>query len=367
MPYNSARMADDKKKDAKGPPKKDAKPEGGGSDTVTVIVGLTIFLVFVAYVLSGKSLSSGEPVPSWSELLSGERAPEGSPWRDDGGGDGAAIGAGTEIVNSGEAVVRLDLSGAAVVGEQPERAKGVVKQGPVEAFGRTWYFVDYEEAPDGWVESTAITDEVGKYTAFHIVPIVFDFLRPLAIGLALALGLLVAILWWKASKEEAVAEKRAAEAHRLYLERTGRAAPLAGKGLATAPVAGDAPANLPTDGGFPAEWGAPSAKPPRENERWLHVKSLLTSASTSDWRQAIIEADIMLEDMLRAIGYDGVTIGDMLKNVDPADFVTLDKAWEAHKVRNQIAHRGMDFRVDRNDAERVIRLYEEVFGEFHYL
>jgi hypothetical protein len=75
----------------------------------------------------------------------------------------------------------------------------------------------------------------------------------------------------------------------------------------------------------------------------------------------------MLEDMLRAIGYDGVTIGDMLKNVDPADFVTLDKAWEAHKVRNQIAHRGMDFRVDRNDAERVIRLYEEVFGEFHYL
>jgi hypothetical protein len=360
-------MADDKKKDAKGPPKKDAKPAdgGGGTDTLSRIIGLVVVLVLVAYLLSGKNLASDE-APTWGELLSGEGAPAGSPLYGATGGPEGELAAGTEVVNTEDATVRVDLSAAARAGEQPARAKGKVRQGPVEAFGREWYFVDYEEAPDGWVESSQITDEVGKYTAFHIVPIVFDFLRPLAIGLALAVGIGVAAVWWRSRREEEMGERRAAEAHRAYLERTGRAAPVASN-LASAAGRGDAPANLPGDGAVPVEWGAPVAKPPRENERWVHVKALLTSAATSDWRQAIIEADIMLEEMLRAIGYDGVTIGDMLKNVDPADFVTLDKAWEAHKVRNQIAHRGLDFRVDRGDAERVIKLYEDVFREFNYL
>lgn len=358
-------MADDKKKDAKGPPKKDDKPSGGGGiDTLSLIIGLVLALVFVAYILSGKNLASGE-APTWGELLSGEgRAPEGSPLSDEGGPSGA-LAAGTAVVNTEEATVRVGLSTPGVAGTQPERAKGLVRQGPLEAFGREWYFVDYEEAPDGWVEAGQITDEVGKYTAFHILPILFDFLRPLAIGLAIAVGIGVVAVWWRARREEEVGEKRAAEAHRAYLERTGRAAPVTSN-LAAAPY-GATPANLPTGDGFPPEWGAPVARAPKENERWAHVKALLASAATSDWRQAIIEADIMLEEMLRAIGYDGVTIGDMLKNVDPADFVTLDKAWEAHKVRNQIAHRGMDFRVDRGDAERVIKLYEDVFREFNYL
>lgn len=356
-------MADDKKKDAK----KDAKPAegGGGADALTIVLGLVVALVFVAYVLSGHNISSGEPLPSWGELLSGRHAPEGSPLNPDtAAAPGEPIAVGSTVVNSEEAIVRVDLSGGARAGVQDLRAKGVVRQGPVAAFGKQWYFVDYEEAPDGWVDAASVTENVGTYTALHIVPIAFDFLRPIAIGLAVAVGLLLVSLWLKSAKLEEIAERRAAEAYRDYLERNGRAVP--------APVAaaalGDAPADLPTgDGGLPLEWGAPTSAPPRENERWAHVRALLSSAATSDWRQAIIEADIMLEEMLRAIGYDGVSIGDMLKNVDPADFLTLDKAWEAHKIRNQIAHRGMDFRVDRTDAERVIKLYESVFREFNYL
>lgn len=363
-------MADDKKKDAKGPPKKDAKPAegGGGVDTLGLVIGLVLALVFVAYVLSGRNLSAGDDMPSWGELLSGEHAPEGSPFNPGTRGAGEAIETGATVVNAEEVTVRVDLTVAAIAGHQDARAKGVTKQGPTTAFGQEWYFVDYEEAPDGWVAASSITPNVGTYTALHIVPILLDFFRPIAIGLALAVGVLTASLWWKGQKQERVGERRAAEAYRAYLERHGRAP--ATPSAAVAAGNGAAPMDLPTDAaGIPAEWGwgTPTVKPPRENERWVHIRALLGSAATSDWRQAIIEADIMLEEMLRAIGYDGVTIGDMLKNVDPADFLTLEKAWEAHKVRNQIAHRGMDFRVDRNDAERVIKMYEDVFREFNYL
>src|SRR5690349_9977407 len=41
------------------------------------------------------------------------------------------------------------------------------------------------------------------------------------------------------------------------------------------------------------------------NPRWAHIESLMASENPSDWRQAIIEADILLDDMLMRQGYAG--------------------------------------------------------------
>src|SRR3989344_1602170 len=97
--------------------------------------------------------------------------------------------------------------------------------------------------------------------------------------------------------------------------------------------------------------------------RWEHIESLIESPTDSDWRQAIIEADIMLDDLLRARGYPGATIGERLKHVDPAKLVSLNDAWEAHKVRNEIAHQGSAFKISEHAAHRAIARYENVFHE----
>lgn len=103
------------------------------------------------------------------------------------------------------------------------------------------------------------------------------------------------------------------------------------------------------------------------NPRWLHIEELAGSMNPSDWRSAIIEADIMLDDMLTRQGYDGESIGEKLKVVEPSDFNTLDDAWEAHKVRNQIAHEGSAFDLSEMLARRTIARYESVFREFKML
>lgn len=100
------------------------------------------------------------------------------------------------------------------------------------------------------------------------------------------------------------------------------------------------------------------------NPRWAHIQGLMESLNPSDWRQAIIEADIMLGDMLTRQGYRGASIGDQLKQVDPADFDTLQDAWDAHKVRNDIAHQGSSFDLSQVLAQRTIAKYERVFREF---
>ncbi len=101
--------------------------------------------------------------------------------------------------------------------------------------------------------------------------------------------------------------------------------------------------------------------------RWLHIETLTGGERPSEWREAIIEADIMLEDMLTRQGYTGDGVGEKLKHVERSDFNTLDDAWEAHKVRNQIAHEGSSFDLSETLARRTIARYEAVFREFGIL
>lgn len=95
--------------------------------------------------------------------------------------------------------------------------------------------------------------------------------------------------------------------------------------------------------------------------RWQHIQSLMQEESPSAWREAITEADIMLDDVLTERGLPGDTLGEKLK---AGDFRTLNDAWEAHKVRNQIAHEGSLFDLTDTLAKRTIQRYESVFREF---
>jgi len=106
---------------------------------------------------------------------------------------------------------------------------------------------------------------------------------------------------------------------------------------------------------------------PEKNERWEKITTHVNSENPSDWRLAIIEADIMLGELLDAQGYHGDTIGDKLKSIEKSDFTTLDAAWEAHKVRNRIAHSGSDFILTQREARRIVSLFEAVFREFEVI
>jgi hypothetical protein len=104
---------------------------------------------------------------------------------------------------------------------------------------------------------------------------------------------------------------------------------------------------------------AAHAEEETEHHRWKHVMELIESPTDSDWRQAIIEADIILDDALTHDGYVGQSVGEKLKAVDGRT-VWLQEAWEAHKVRNDIAHRGSAYVLTDHHAYRAIQRYETV-------
>ncbi len=101
-----------------------------------------------------------------------------------------------------------------------------------------------------------------------------------------------------------------------------------------------------------------------KSKRFLVVEKHMASDNSAEWRLAVMEADALLEEMVKRMGYEGTTLGEMLKNIERSDFNTLDDAWEAHKIRNQIAHQGSSFLLTKREAKRVTQLYEKVFREF---
>lgn len=105
------------------------------------------------------------------------------------------------------------------------------------------------------------------------------------------------------------------------------------------------------------------AETTRDHSRWEHIRELVSRPHDSDWRQAIIEADIMLDDLLSQLGYLGQSVGEKLRAVDPGRFQSLNYAWEAHKVRNRIAHEGTAFPLTEQLAHRTIAMYEVVMRE----
>ena len=100
-----------------------------------------------------------------------------------------------------------------------------------------------------------------------------------------------------------------------------------------------------------------------KSDKFAELQAHLDSQNPNDWKLAIIEADIILDDTLKRQGYAGPTLGDRLKSISPASLHSIDDAWQAHKVRNQIAHAGADFILTQKIARETIMQYERVFKE----
>jgi hypothetical protein len=97
--------------------------------------------------------------------------------------------------------------------------------------------------------------------------------------------------------------------------------------------------------------------------RWGEITRHMESAKEAEWRFAIIEADKMVEEVLKRAGYPGNSLGERLMNMEPGQLETLDGLWYAHKIRNRIAH-DMSYFLRYTEAKQVIGFFEATLREF---
>lgn len=222
-----------------------------------------------------------------------------------------------------------DEPGGKSIGTQKRFAKGVVTRGPVEIGGVKYWYVDFEDGSDGWVaqDDMAIVDSepplLTKIILFlYKIGTWFRYILWVLIGVLVCVGVYVL---------RELTQIRQNSYRKL---------------------------NQVNDESI--------AVPLSTNKNWDRVLLHVESYNESEWRLAVIEADIMLAELLDTMNLVGDSIGEKLKGVEKSDFNTLDLAWEAHKIRNQIAH-DPSFVLSQREARRVVALYESVFKEFSFV
>lgn len=97
--------------------------------------------------------------------------------------------------------------------------------------------------------------------------------------------------------------------------------------------------------------------------QWKRVEERMASEQDADWKLAIIEADSILDEVIKALGYRGDMMGERMRQIKPEQFPRLDDAWRVHKVRNFIAH-DPSYPLSKEAAERTIDIYKDIFKEF---
>lgn len=84
--------------------------------------------------------------------------------------------------------------------------------------------------------------------------------------------------------------------------------------------------------------------------KWDALQSLLPDSKM--WPLAIIDADKLLEEALKARHYKGKTMGERLVSAQH-DIVSNDMVWFAHKLRNKLVH-DQDVKLRKNDVKEAL-------------
>jgi hypothetical protein len=93
---------------------------------------------------------------------------------------------------------------------------------------------------------------------------------------------------------------------------------------------------------------------------WKKIIAKQESGSEAEYKLAIIEADTMMGDILKRMGYTEETIEDRLKNISESDLKNMSELIEVRKTRNSVVY-DPDYELTIQKTRDVLKVYEEAF------
>ncbi len=97
-------------------------------------------------------------------------------------------------------------------------------------------------------------------------------------------------------------------------------------------------------------------------KQWAKVLKRLDTGKEADYKLALIEADSLLNDILKKIGYKGKTMAEMLEQLDSKTLPNIEQIWKTHKIRNNVVH-DPDYKLSLEDARKALGIYEKTFRD----
>src|SRR3989344_1797430 len=96
----------------------------------------------------------------------------------------------------------------------------------------------------------------------------------------------------------------------------------------------------------------------RTRRRWDDIVKKAKTAGSPGYSMAVIEADILLEETMGRLGFLGKNLAERLRSSAPGEIKNISDVWEAHKLRNRIAHES-DFRISMEETTKTLGVYKK--------
>ncbi|PIP24399.1 MAG: hypothetical protein COS25_02855 [Candidatus Nealsonbacteria bacterium CG02_land_8_20_14_3_00_37_10] len=100
----------------------------------------------------------------------------------------------------------------------------------------------------------------------------------------------------------------------------------------------------------------------RIEKEWRKITARLDTGLESEYKLAVIEADNMVNETLKRMGYGGESLGERLEKLTAATLSNIEEIKEAHQVRNNIIH-DPNYRLSLDDARKVLSIFEKAFKD----
>ncbi|MBI4085559.1 MAG: hypothetical protein HY432_03610 [Candidatus Liptonbacteria bacterium] len=109
----------------------------------------------------------------------------------------------------------------------------------------------------------------------------------------------------------------------------------------------------------------------REHWEAIIMKSKIDSLESR--KSAVIQADKLVEDVIRRMGFEKESMAtkeatseagmfELLQSLSSEDFKTVDRVWDAHKLRSKIVHEP-DFVPSREEVQTALENYASFLKE----
>jgi len=95
---------------------------------------------------------------------------------------------------------------------------------------------------------------------------------------------------------------------------------------------------------------------------WRKIVSRLDAGLEPEYKLAVIEADNMMNETLKRMGYGGSSLGERLEKLTAATLPNVDEVKEAHKVRDNIVH-DPNYKLSLEEAKKTLGVFEKALRD----
>lgn len=99
---------------------------------------------------------------------------------------------------------------------------------------------------------------------------------------------------------------------------------------------------------------------------WKQIQKRLKSGEEKQLKLAVIEADLILNEILKMAGYPGKNLEERLEQITSEQLSNIEEIRQAHKLKTRLVSEP-DFNITPNEAEVIIEIYKKAFQEFNLI